>query len=294
MQSIQRWERPPDDWAKPLEGFIGLDPPVKTFWTRGQHELQQLGPRVAVVGSRSPTSYGRDQAKRFAGALARAGCVVVSGLARGVDGIAHEAVLDEGGATIAVLGCGVDQPWPAGQLTERMTREGLLLSEFGPGISPRRHHFPMRNRIIAALCDATIVIEAAHRSGSLITARWAADLGRAVFVVPQAVDHPLGLGALRLLREGATAVGSPGQLLTDLEALRGTSRAGGEWGEQMGDMDPILRALEGDALSAESLSSRVNQPVLETSIRLVDLELDGRVRRIPGGLWVVPTRQQSQ
>ncbi|HIG86884.1 MAG TPA: DNA-protecting protein DprA [Planctomycetes bacterium] len=294
MQSIQRWERPPDGWAKPLEGFIGLDPPVKTFWTRGQHELQQLGPRVAVVGSRSPTSYGRDQAQRFAGALARAGCVVVSGLARGVDGIAHEAVLDEGGATIAVLGCGVDQPWPVGPLTERMTHEGLLLSEFGPGISPRRNHFPMRNRIIAALCDATLVIEAAHRSGSLITARWAADLGRAVFVVPQAVDHPLGLGALRLLREGATAVGSPGQLLTDLESLRGTSRAGGEWGEHVGDMDPILRALEGDALSVESLSSRVNQPVLETSIRLVDLELDGRVRRIPGGLWVVAARQQSQ
>lgn len=254
---------------------------------RGQEELLEGGPRIALVGSRSPTQYGLSQARRFAGALARAGCVVVSGLARGVDGMAHQAVLDEGGATIGVLGCGVDRPWPSGDLTMRMLREGLLFSEFEPGVPPRRHHFPIRNRIIAALCDATLVIEAAHRSGSLITARWAADLGRAVFVLPQAVDHPLGLGALRLLREGATAVGSPGQLLTDLEALRGTRPAGGGWGQQVGDPDPLLRALEGDAISAENLSHRVNRPLLETSARLVDLELDGRVQRIPGGLWVL-------
>lgn len=292
MQSIQRHERPRNDWGAPLEGLLGLDPAVRTFWTRGRKEILQAGPRIAVVGSRSPTAYGRNQALRFAGALARAGCVVVSGLARGVDGIAHQAVLDEGGTTIGVLGCGVDQPWPTGDLTERMTQDGLLLSEFEPGVSPRRHHFPMRNRIIAALCDATLVIEAAHRSGSLITARWAADLGRAVFVLPQAVDHPLGLGALRLLREGANAVGSPGQLLTDLESMRGGRPAGGDWGEHVGDADPILRALEGDAISAENLCFRVNQPLLETSARLVDLELDGRVKRIPGGLWI-SAREES-
>lgn len=280
-------EQPRGGWGSPLEGLIGLDPPVRTFWLRGKEDILQAGPRIALVGSRSPTAYGRSQAHRFAGALARAGCVVVSGLARGVDGMAHQAALDEGGATIGVLGSGVDCPWPAGSLTDRMIGEGLLFSEFGPGVSPRRHHFPMRNRIIAALCDATLVIEAAHRSGSLITARWAADLGRSVFVLPQAVDHPLGLGALRLLREGATAVGSPGQLLTDLESMRGARPAGGDWGEQIGNPDPVLRALEGDAISAENLSHRVNRPLLETSARLVDLELDGRVKRIPGGLWML-------
>ena len=190
--------------------------PPEALWLRGRKSLISCAPRIAIVGSRAPTPYGLAQATRFGRELARAGVCVVSGLARGVDEAAHLAALESGGATLAVLGCGVDRPWPAGPTAERVARDGLLVSEHPPGTPPRRHHFPLRNRILAALADAVLVVEAAHRSGSLITARWAADQGQHVLAIPGRVDHPMSRGITRLIREGATPVDSPGMLLEDV------------------------------------------------------------------------------
>jgi DNA processing protein len=190
-------------------GLEQVELPPSELWLRGKTEILKNERRIAIVGSRAPSPYGRDQAHRFARRLASAGLVVVSGLARGIDHAAHEGALAAEGETIAVLGSGVDRPWPAGPLADELARRGLLLSEHAPGEGPRRHHFPLRNRLIAGLSLAVLVVEAAWTSGSLITARWAADLGKTVFVVPGRIDHPMALGIVRLLREGATAVSSP-------------------------------------------------------------------------------------
>lgn len=191
-------------------------------WVRGRLECLATRPRVAIVGTRSPSPYGDGQARRFARELARAGLCVVSGLARGIDQAAHEAALDVDGATIAVLGSGVDRPWPTGPLCDAVARRGLLLSEFHPGESPRPHHFPLRNRVISGLSVGVLVVEAAHASGSLITARWAVDQGRLVWALPGRVDHPMSRGSHRLLREGACLVESPDEILQEL-------RASGTW-----------------------------------------------------------------
>lgn len=263
-------------WPRELER---IDDPPRALWARGRVELLAPGPRVAVVGSRAPSPYGLEQARRFAGAFAAAGLVVVSGLARGIDAAAHTAALDRGGATIAVLGCGVDRPWPAGPLSERMAAEGLLLAELEPGAPPRRHHFPSRNRLISALSCGVLVVEAAERSGSLITARWAADQGRDVWVVPGRVDEPMARGCLRLLDQGARAVLSPSDVLADL----GARAEAGE--ETAPPSHPIVDALASGPVGAGELARRLDRPLLEVLAQLAELELDDRVARTPGGLY---------
>ena len=267
-------------WPAHLEA---IDGPPEELWAVGRLELLQILNRVAIVGTRSPSPYGEDQARRFAAALARAGACIVSGLARGIDQAAHEGALAAGGATIAVLGSGVDRPWPAGPLTERVGRLGLLLSEHPPGTEPRRHHFPLRNRLISGLCQAVLVVEAAHASGSLITARWAADQGREVFVVPGRVDHPMSRGTYRLLREGATPVESPEDLLEDLWGM--TDRAPVEELGAVGAPAELLRALEGETLTADEIALRLGRRTTEVLAHLVLLEMAGRVARSPGGLF---------
>jgi DNA processing protein len=260
--------------------FLSIDAPPQVLWLRGRAELLEPRAWVAVVGTRSPSAYGNAQAARFARALAQAGAGVVSGLARGIDQAAHEAVLDAGGATLAVLGSGVDRPWPDGPLAERMAREGALLSEFEPGTSPRRHHFPRRNRLISGLARAVVVIEAAWASGSLITARWAADQGRTVFALPGRVDHPMARGCHRLLREGATLVEDPDEVLAELGLAAPAPRAAPA-PEHAG----LLAALQGETLGADELASRTQRELGELLTELVALELDGLVQRGPGGLW---------
>lgn len=267
-------------------GFASLDAEPSELWLRGRRELLEAPARVAVVGSRAPTPYGEGQARRFGFELAARGIVVVSGLARGVDAAAHEGALAAGGGTIAVLGSGVDRPWPAGPLADRVAEHGLLVSEFPPGTGPRRHHFPLRNRLIAALSDAVLVVEAAESSGSLITARWAADQGQDVFALPGRVDHPMAMGTLRIVREGATPVGSPSMLVEDLYG------DGGELPFPKGrghgtDAHPVVEALRGETLSAADLAERIGRPLGETLAELTTLELDGRVRRWTGGLYAV-------
>lgn len=259
-----------------------IDEPPSSLWLRGRPEVLAAPRRVAVIGSRAPTPYGAAQAARFAGRLAEEGVVVVSGLARGVDQAAHAAALDAGGGTVAVLGSGVDRPWPDGELTRRLACEGLLLSEHAPGEAPRRHHFPLRNRIISGLCAAVLVVEAARRSGTLITCRWALDQGRDVYALPGRVDHPMARGCHRLIREGAGLVETPEELLEEL-GWRSRVR---EEGEAAGTpATPLERALVGETLDAGELAARLGLPVGQVLVQLVRLELEGRVVRGPGGLY---------
>lgn len=268
-----------------------IEAPPEQLWLRGEFAWLERQPKVAIVGSRSPTAYGEAQARRFARALAEAGAVVVSGLARGVDHAAHEEALDAGGATIGVLGCGVDRPWPAGPLSERMAVEGLLLSEFEPGAPPLRRHFPLRNRVISGLCRAVVVIEAAAASGSLITARWAADQGKSVFALPGRVDHPMARGCHRLIREGAALVEAPEEVLEELElAAAPSSNAGASEREAPAAArselsERLLHALRGETSSADELAERLDADVGLVLTELVELELLGAVARGAGGLY---------
>ena len=233
------------------------------------------------------THYGETQARRFGYELAARGITVVSGLARGVDAAAHEGALAAGGPTIAVLGSGVDRPWPEGPLAACMGVQGLLLSEFAPGTRPRRHHFPLRNRLIAALADAVLVVEAAESSGSLITARWAADQGQDVFALPGRVDHPMALGTLRVIREGATPVGAPAMLVEDVYGP-GAAPAGTCAAPHPDEERALVVALRGETLGAAELADRLGRGVGEVLAELTTLELDGRVVRRPGGLYGLP------
>ncbi|HPF13839.1 MAG: DNA-protecting protein DprA [Planctomycetes bacterium] len=278
-------------WPAELEAIP--NPPTE-LWLRGRIECLQSPRRLAIVGSRSASGYGLDQAYRFGAALARAGYTIVSGMARGVDQAAHLGCLDAQGATIAVLGNGVDEPWPRFDGLARLMAHGVLLSEHPPGQGPRRHHFPLRNRLIAGLCDAVLVIEAAHASGSLITAHWALEQGREVFALPGRVDHPMAQGSLRLLREGARAVGSPEQVLADLghsvpmEAEQGSPRPTGATEAR------ICEALQGESLGVDELVQRLDLPLPELLAHLAELQLAGWVLRGPGGLYRAPPMDPSR
>jgi DNA processing protein len=262
-----------------------IDGPPEALWVRGRLSLLARTPRVAVVGTRAPTPYGEMQAARFAATLARAGVTVVSGLARGIDQAAHRAALEQEGSTIAVLGCGVDRPWPPGEAADDVAARGLLLSEFEPGQPPRPHHFPLRNRVISGLCCGVLVVEAAQASGSLITARWAADQGRSVWALPGRVDHPMSRGTHRLIREGASLVESPEEILAEIglgsEAQEPSGPAPGS-AERHAE---ITGALRGETLTAEELALRLSKSLATILVQVVELEMAGRIARTPGGLY---------
>ena len=201
-----------------------VDPPPVLF-ARGRIELLSR-PAVTIVGSRRSTAYGRRSAEALAAQMALRGITVVSGLALGIDGASHRGALEARGDTIAVLGSGVDLIQPAShrRLGERVAREGLLLSEFLPGEPARAHHFPRRNRILAALGGAVVVVEAAEKSGAMITVEHALDLGRDVYAVPGALDAPQSRGCNLLIRQGAQVITSPEEFGRDLGLVCGSSR----------------------------------------------------------------------
>jgi DNA processing protein len=255
---------------------------------RGRLDVLARGPRIAIVGTRAPTPYGVAQAERFARALASAGMTIVSGLARGIDHAAHGGALSVRGGTIAVLGSGVDRPWPGGAMAEAVARDGLLLSEFHPGEPPRPHHFPLRNRVISGLSAGVLVVEAAHASGSLITARWAADQGRNVYALPGRVDHPMSRGTHRLLREGATLVESPEEILHDLlgEAHAPGSAEDSSRAAVLTDgAKRLLQELRGETLTSDELARRSSRDLPNVLVDLVELEMSGLVVRAPGGAY---------
>ncbi|MEO6264165.1 MAG: DNA-processing protein DprA [Luteimonas sp.] len=256
-------------------------------------------PSVAVVGSRSPSAGGRDNAFDFAQALAASGLAVTSGLAAGIDTAAHEGALAAGGQTIAVLGTGPDVPYPRANtvLHARIAGTGAIVSEHPPGTQARRDHFPSRNRILAGLALGTLVVEAAERSGALITARLATECGREVFAVPGSIHNPLARGCHRLIRDGAGLVESAheviaaiGPLAAELaEALRGRLASPGSGATPMAgasaastepvdpDYQRLWQALGHDPTGMDRLVSRTGLTAAELSSMLLVMELEGRV-----------------
>jgi DNA processing protein len=187
-----------------------------------------------------------------------------------------------------VLGCGVDRPWPSGPLADAVAEHGVLLSEFQPGEAPRPHHFPLRNRVISGLSCAVLVVEAAHASGSLITARWAADQGRNVYAIPGRVDHPMSRGTHRLIRDGALLVESPDDILRDLLGdahARGSNGDGESKPAPAGSAARVLAELRGETLTSDELSRRLSLALPSVLVDLVELEMASLVVRVPGGAY---------
>lgn len=260
--------------------------------SRGRWPLPQ-GPRVAIVGSRRPSAYGEAVADRLAADLAAAGVVVVSGLAYGVDAAAHQGALAAQGCTVAVLGTGIDIVYPAAHrgLARRIEeRGGALVSEFPDGTPPRRPNFPRRNRTMAALSHAVVVVEAGEGSGALITAEAALSLGRSVLAVPGSVFSPLSVGCHQLLRDGAGLVQNARDVLAELrqpvEVLDDPLHPPAELGLEApdGQLDGLVRHLpDGVSVDAGSLARRLDLPVSEVVARLTRLELSGHVRQTAAG-----------
>lgn len=249
-------------------------------------------PALAIVGSRNPTRGGTDTAYRFAEHLARSGFCIVSGLAQGIDAAAHRGALAAGGKTIAVLGHGLDQVYPPqnAELAAEIARSGVLVTEYAEGTPPRRAHFPQRNRLIAGLSLGTLVVEAAVRSGSLITARLAGELGREVFAIPGSIHNPLARGCHRLLRQGARLVETADDILNELapllEHLMQNAATTTDVTEQTGydgDYLKLLDALGYDPQTPDELAKKSGLTIDEVSSMLLILELDGAIDALPGG-----------
>lgn len=270
------------------------DPPFLLF-ALGRIERLRL-PAVAVVGSREATRYGRDVAFRLARELSSAGVTVVSGFARGVDAAAHEAALEGAGGTIAVLGCGLDVDYPREhiRLKERMAAQQLLLSEYPPGIEPRPQNFPIRNRIIAGLSSGVVVVEASRRSGSLITARLAADFGRDVFAVPGSIFSETSVGAHELLRDGAILCRGAEDVLAELfpsvgPAAKSVPLSAGA--ELSAEARRVFEALaREESLSAEELAQALDLPAATVLASLFELEGDGLASSREGGRYGIARR----
>lgn len=282
----------PGDLRYPAALAAIHDPP-QTLWIKGQADA--LGtPSVAIVGSRAASPYALEVARRLGADLARRGITVVSGMARGVDSAAHRGALDGDGITIAVLGCGVDVVYPRehAALAARICERGALISEFPQGTPPYKGNFPQRNRIISGLSLAVVIVEAAERSGSLITAGFALEQGRAVLAVPGNVLGGRNYGAHALLRDGATLVECADDILEELPpGMRdrgwGTGAATESTTVNRASQDPVLRRMtEGESYDLDELSDLSGLDRVRLLPRLLELELGGAVRRIEGGRFV--------
>ena len=281
---------------------LAPDPPLVLF-VRGRAEVLTL-PSLAIVDSRNPTAPGRRDAEAFATTLGGAGFTIVSGLALGIDAAAHQGALAADAPTVAVCATGLDRVYPARhrELAVRIMERGALVSEFAPGARPLRHHFPLRNRIIAGLSLGTLVVEAAARSGSLITARLAGEAGRGVFAIPGSIHNPLAKGCHRLIRDGATLVENAADVVAELGNIAGIMLgAPSPQSERAAD---AARAAPSDADAADPERARVfaevdwaptpidhiversGLPMAVVSSTLLMLELQGRVAAQAGGRYV--------
>ena len=282
------------------------DPPLLLYAMGQVDRLRGAQPRIAMVGSRNPTPQGAGNARAFAKTFAEGGWTVVSGLALGVDGAAHEGALqatlhsDLGLATIAVVGTGLDRVYPRQhrELAHRIAQHGVILSECSLGTPPLAHHFPKRNRIIAGLSHGVLVVEAALQSGSLITARLAAEQGKEVFAIPGSIHAPQSRGCHALIRQGAKLVESAQDVLEELRHV--TFGAGGSVtgvgavseNEAVstdcsvhGKETFLLQALGHDPVGLDALLERTGLDASTLQARLLELELAGVVGRLPGGLF---------
>ena len=276
---------------------IASPPPV--LYCRGNPEV--LGrPQLAVVGARAATRGGRERARAFARTLAECGLVVTSGLARGIDAAAHRGALDAGAPSVAILATGPDRIYPRSNagLAGELIETGAVITERAPGIPPRPENFPRRNRLISGLCLGVLVVEASLRSGSLITARLAADEGREVFAIPGSVDNPLSRGCHALIRDGAKLVESVVDVIEEIAhpgGLQGppassepaasgdSADAGGGSG---GSARRVLDAVGHDPITLDRLVEHTGLTPDRLSSILLSLELDGRLDALPGGRYV--------
>jgi len=286
------------------------DPPV-LLYAQGQLSALAQPCTLAMVGSRNPSPQGAENAHAFAKALGAQGFCIVSGLALGVDGAAHRGALEVGAATVAVVGTGLDRVYPRQnhELAQRIAAHGILISEYPLGTPPLAPHFPQRNRIIAGLSQGTLVVEAALESGSLITAELAAQYGREVFAIPGSIHAPQSRGCHALIRQGAKLVESVQDVLDELRpahsvrapvqselalgepsAAQPAPRA--KLGQGVQGQLPhaeaegaLLQALGYDPVGLDALQARCGLPIAELQAQLLEFELLGAVRRLPGGLF---------
>jgi len=267
------------------------DPPL-LLYAIGRLALLSA-PSFAIVGSRRATPQGLENARSFARHLSEQGLTIVSGLALGIDAAAHEGALVGAGRTMAFVGTGLDQVYPAqhAALARRIEREGVIASEYGLGTPPLAANFPRRNRLIAGISRGTLVVEAALKSGSLVTARLASEAGRDVFAIPGSIHSPLSTGCHWLIQQGAKLVGTATDILQEL-APGSPSRPIGspppEPAEDPTAIDPdsaLLAALGHDPATLDALAARTGLPTPVLNARLLELELAGRVHRLPGGLF---------
>ena len=264
------------------------NPPLLVF-VDGDANCLSL-PQLGIVGSRNPSASGLETAHDFALELARSGLVINSGLALGIDAAAHTGALNAEAQTIAVIGSGLDAIYPAkhSRLARRITEQGAVISEFPPGTTPVAANFPRRNRIISGLSVGILVIEAAYRSGSLITARLAAEQGREVFAIPGSIHNPMVRGNHRLIREGACLVESTHDIVTELTSLLGTLVIPPKPNENKASSqnhEPLMGYIDHDPVAMDTLISRSGLTAEHVSAMLSSLEIQGSIVALPGGRY---------
>jgi DNA processing protein len=282
------------------ELLAGIPGPPERLYVIGDPEYLHL-PALAIVGSRNPTAGGKQNAFEFARHLGATGFCIVSGLAQGIDAAAHRGALAAGAPTVALLGHGIDRVYPASnhELAREIARHGALVSEFPLGTPPQRALFPQRNRLISGISLGTLVVEAARRSGSLITARLAADQGREVFAIPGSIHNPLSRGCHQLIRQGAKLVEAADDIVAELAPLAGAllqtadgsesagERTGEEPGSEDGDYARLLDVLGHDPVGTDEIVRRSGLTIDQVSSMLLILELEGKIEKLSGGRYSV-------
>lgn len=281
-----------DEHYPPL--LADIPQPPHLLYVDGNPELLHL-PALAIVGSRNPTRGGERNAFEFARHLATAGFTIVSGLAQGIDTAAHRGALAAGGRTVAFLGHGIDRVYPAANrdLAREIATNGALLSEFPLGTHPGREHFPQRNRLISGLSLGTLVIEAARRSGSLITARLAGEQGREVFALPGSIHNPLARGCHALIRQGATLCETASDIVAELAPLAGHILQNTMESTPKTSQSPLLgeeyvelrRHIGHDPVSIGELAANSGLTIEQVSSMLLILELHGEIESLSGGRY---------
>ena len=299
LERAMQWLAGPDHHLLTLDNprypilLKEIDSPPLALFVHGCLELLTT-PQLAIVGSRNPSTSGRETSRDFARYLAGSGFTITSGLATGIDGAAHSGALEQG-HTLAVAGTGLDRVYPARHrdLAHRIAAEGALVSEFPPGTAPHPGNFPRRNRIISGLSLGTLVVEAALKSGSLVTARLAMEQGREVFAIPGSIHNPLARGCHRLIREGAKLVETASDIVEELGALLGSlpvkpvpEPASAPPTHQLDDdYRALLQAMGHDPVPIDQLIQRTGLTADAVSSMLLMLELDGVISSAPGGRY---------